>query len=131
MLEGYKMRTSKQRLEWTPELQQQFITCQTIIINCRKLFYINADAPIRVYTDASDYGIGAYLCQVLENGDEVPIEFISKTLTKPERKWSTEITGSTHGVCRRKSTQTQRITLGHTNGSRDHTSYWAIYSSKT
>ena len=26
---------------------------------------------------------------MLENGDEVPIEFISKTLTKPERKWST------------------------------------------
>ena len=89
MLEGYEKRTSKQRIEWTPELQQQFLTCQTSIIDCKKLYYVHANAPIRVYTDASDYGIGAYLCQVLEDGEEIPIEFISKTLTKPERKWST------------------------------------------
>ena len=53
------------------------------------MYYEIDGAPIRVYTDASDYGIGAYLCQVLQDGSEVPIEFISKTLTKAERKWST------------------------------------------
>ena len=37
---------------------------------------------------ASKYGIGAYLCQLI-NGKEVPIAFISKTLTQSQQdKWS-------------------------------------------
>jgi cleavage and polyadenylation specificity factor subunit 1 len=76
-------------LNWTEELKTQFTECQKAVIQCRKLYYEEEGAPIRVYTDASEYGIGAYLCQVQEDGVEIPIEFISKTLTKAERKWST------------------------------------------
>ena len=49
-------------------------------------------APIRLYTDASTYGIGAYLCQVvtLANGkqQEQPLGFISKSLSDTEKRWS-------------------------------------------
>jgi hypothetical protein len=89
MLEGYEKKTSKQLIDWQPDQIEMFEICQKAIVNCKKLFYEVDDAPIRVYTDASDYGIGAYLCQVLEDETEIPIEFISKTLTKSERKWST------------------------------------------
>ena len=51
-----------------------------------------------MHTDASDYGIGAYLCQVLPDGQEVPIEFISKTMTKVERRWST-YEKEAYGIC--------------------------------
>jgi hypothetical protein len=89
MLDGYEKKTSKQLLNWTEEQKTDFIECQKAVIQCRKLYYEEEGAPIRVYTDASEYGIGAYLCQVQEDGVEIPIEFISKTLTKAERKWST------------------------------------------
>ena len=41
-----------------------------------------------MHTDASDYGIGAYLFQVFD-GSEQPIAFMSKTLSTEEIKWST------------------------------------------
>ena len=86
---SYEKKHSKQLLEWTEEEKIKFADCQKAVIGCRKLYYEVDGAPIRVYTDASEYGIGAYLCQVLPDGSEIPIEFISKTLTKAERKWST------------------------------------------
>ena len=45
-------------------------------------------SPIFLHTDASDYGIGAYLFQ-LKNGIEYPIAFISKALKKEQLRWST------------------------------------------
>jgi len=89
ILVGYEKKNSKKKIEWTEEQKTQYESCKTAVVNCRKLYYEQDGLPIRVYTDASDYGIGAYLCQVKEDGTEVPIEFISKTLTKSEKKWST------------------------------------------
>lgn len=87
MLEGYQKKFRKRHLVWTTETSQCFEAVKTAIANCQQLFFRNHDAPIRVYTDASDYGIGAYLCQVVE-GMEQPIGFLSKTLTKTEKRWS-------------------------------------------
>eukprot|EP00969_Alexandrium_andersonii_P159352 7040487-Alexandrium_andersonii.AAC.1 len=45
-------------------------------------------APIYLETDASDYGIGAYLYQLVD-GTQQPIVFLSKTLSKVQQRWST------------------------------------------
>ena len=39
-------------------------------------------------TDASDYGIGGYLYQLVD-GKELPIAFVSKSLTGAQLRWST------------------------------------------
>ena len=44
-------------------------------------------APITLQTDASDYGMEAYLFQLV-NGMERPVAFISKTFDKTQLKWS-------------------------------------------
>ena len=43
---------------------------------------------LKLDTDASKYGLGAALSQIDENGNERPIEFISRTLSKSERNYS-------------------------------------------
>ena len=49
---------------------------------------MNDDDPVRVYTDASEYTIGGFVCQVVD-GKEKPIGFMSKTLKRAERRWTT------------------------------------------
>ena len=46
------------------------------------------DAPVYLNTDASDYGIGAYLWQQID-GKEQPVAFISKSLTSTQKRWHT------------------------------------------
>ena len=87
MLEGYTKKDRKKPLTWSEQYSSCFEAVKTAIFNCQQLFFRDQSAAIRLYTDASDYGIGAYLCQVVE-GPEQPIGFISKTLTRAEKRWS-------------------------------------------
>ena len=85
-----EMMESKQRgpLHWTEEKKGAFRQMQQAVINCPQNRFMEPGHPIYVQTDASDFGIGAYLFQNVA-GEERPIGFISKTLNRTERKWST------------------------------------------
>jgi hypothetical protein len=74
MLAGYQKH---KKLTWTPELSQAFINIKRAIQECPKLFFLDDESPIFLHTDASQYGMGAYLFQV-KNGREYPIRFLSK-----------------------------------------------------
>ena len=76
------------KLVWTPEAENAFEEIRTKIRECPTLFFVDDSAPIFVHTDASDYGIGAYLFQVID-GKERPVAFMSRALTAVECKWST------------------------------------------
>jgi cleavage and polyadenylation specificity factor subunit 1 len=78
----------KRKLVWSPQAEQAFENVKLAIRKCPKLFFVNDNAPIFLHTDASDYGLGAYLFQVIDGG-EIPIQFMSKSLTVDEVKWST------------------------------------------
>jgi hypothetical protein len=51
------------------------------------MHFINGTDPIYLHTDASDFGIGAYLFQ-LTDGKEVSVAFVSKSLTTVQLKWA-------------------------------------------
>ena len=92
LVQHYTKKSRNLQLEWTPELIQQFDRVKTAISNVYTLYHRDENAPLRLFTDASSYGIGAYLCQVVTlpggSQQEQPLAFISKTLTDQEKRWS-------------------------------------------
>ena len=64
LCEGYEKKKKETKVEWDEITSKAFVDTQNAIVNCQLLFDRDLSAPIRLYTDASDYGIGAYLCQV-------------------------------------------------------------------
>jgi hypothetical protein len=79
----------RRRLVWSEESRQAFEDMKTSVHECPTLFFMDDTLPVFMHTDASKYGIGAYLFQLDNDGKEKPIAFISKTLTDTQRRWHT------------------------------------------
>ena len=80
--------TRSQSLKWSPAADQAWDNIRAAINECPKLFFLNSQAPVYLHTDASAYGIGAYLFQIVE-GKPQPIAFVSKALSSQQRlKWT-------------------------------------------
>ena len=85
LLDNYNPKAA---LPWTDLHQKAFEEVQVAINQCPMLFFMDYESPVHLYTDASDIGIGGYLCQVKDT-KEFPVAFYSKSLTKEEKKWGT------------------------------------------
>ena len=84
------------RLIWTQELDAAFSAAKNAVVSCEKLFFVREDLPVYLHTDASNFGIGAYLFQA-DGKIHFLIRFISKTLTEQQQKWNI-INGLTWGI---------------------------------
>ena len=51
------------------------------------MHFLSDTDPIYLHTDASDYGVGAYLFQLVDD-QETPIAFVSKSLSKAQLRWA-------------------------------------------
>ena len=80
--------TKNKPLHWTPELMESFHTVRKAVADCPQLHFIDEKLPLFLHTDASDYGVGAYLFQKTADGRELPLAFISKSLTAEKLNWS-------------------------------------------
>mgnify|MGYP000847459154 CR=1 FL=1 len=94
MTEGYSTSTRAAQLVWTPKQIQAFEEVKEAIKANPLLHFMDEQLPIFVATDASEYGIGAYLYQttrthVNQDEIEIPVAFLSQALTKVQRRWST------------------------------------------
>jgi hypothetical protein len=80
-------------LMWTSEAREAFEKVKRAIQENEKLFfYDGAHGQVFVYTDASDYGIGAYVCQrcrIDGEDKEFAIGYYSRALTPQEQRWTT------------------------------------------
>ena len=84
-----KAYSPHKRIVWNREADLALERIKEAINNCPTLFFLNDTDPIILHTDASQYGIGAYLFQIVD-GVARPVMFISKGLTANQiAKWST------------------------------------------
>jgi hypothetical protein len=90
---GYDKRQARHKITWTPESIAAFEDLRQAIDECPKLWFLDDFSPIFLQTDASDYGIGAYLYQKVTQNDgsitEHPVGFISKSIGSEHQKWDT------------------------------------------
>ena len=73
--------------QWTVK-QQVFDKSKELLASSQVLVHFDPKLQIRLACDASDYGIGAILSQVMPDGSEKPVGFVSRTLTDAEKKYS-------------------------------------------
>jgi hypothetical protein len=60
------------------------------IADCQTLWWMDDDLPVYLHTDASDFGVGAYLFQIDKVTKlERPIHFLSKSFSDVQARWST------------------------------------------
>lgn len=74
--------------QWTPEADKAFLELKTKLVQAPVLACPDFNLPFEVHTDASNFGIGAMLAQTID-GVEHPIAYMSRSLSKPERNYST------------------------------------------
>lgn len=73
---------------WSDEANEAFIKLKNCLVSTPVLSCPDFDLPFAVHCDASNFGIGAMLTQ-LQNNKEVVIAYMSKSLNKNERNYST------------------------------------------
>lgn len=72
---------------WSETCKSAFETIKEYLVSSPVISCPDFDKPFIIQTDASDYGLGAVLTQDFPDGEHV-VSFISRSLTKSERKFS-------------------------------------------
>ena len=80
---AYKKKT---KVNWTAVHQEAFERLKEIVSSAPILAYADYTKPFKVYTDASELGLGAVLAQIQED-KEPAIAFVSRSLSKAEKRY--------------------------------------------
>ncbi|XP_075154322.1 uncharacterized protein K02A2.6 isoform X1 [Haematobia irritans] len=82
-----KLLEEGRKFNWTPQCENAFTKVKEEIVADRVLVPYNESLPLTLACDASPTGIAAVLSHIV-NGEERPIAFISRSLTKAEQNYS-------------------------------------------
>ena len=74
--------------EWSKECEEAFQRSKSELMAGRVLVPYDEKRKLILACDASPYGVGAVISHVMDDGEEHPIAFASRTLTKSERNYS-------------------------------------------
>ena len=83
-----KLTRNDEIWRWNKEEQETFEDLKNRVVKATMLSHYNPKAETRVRTDASGIGLGAALTQKQLNKKWAPIAFVSRQLTKTERKFT-------------------------------------------
>lgn len=86
VLAGPKVK-GKDPVNWTPELQQAFQNCKEGVAQAAMLAHPDPNAPLALFTDASDFTMGGALQQHVTEGWQ-PLAFLTKNMNPAQKKYS-------------------------------------------
>ena len=85
----YELTKKGAKFIWTDRHQKAFETLKNHLSSDDLMAFPDVQRPYRLYTDASDFAIGAILTQTDDAGTERPIHYLSKALTAEQTRWPT------------------------------------------
>ena len=71
--------------KWSEDQERAFKQLKDKLSSAPVLMHFSEKLPLKLDTDASQYGVGAVISHVLLSGEERPIAYASRTLTKSVR----------------------------------------------
>ena len=77
------------KFDWNASCENSFKTLIYQLQHPPILIFPDTTKPYRLLTDASDFGLGAVLARIDENGDERVISYASRSLTTAEKNYNT------------------------------------------
>ena len=80
--------STKKKFEWTAEAQTEFEKLKQLLTTAPILHNADYKKKFYLHCDASNFGIGAVLVQLSDDGAEMPVSFFSKKLNKSQRNYS-------------------------------------------
>ena len=84
-----ELRKTEVEWRWTKTEQKAFEELKKLLCSDRVLTFYNPLKRLKLDTDASSVGLGAVLSHIDDDGtNERPVEFISRTLSNAEKKYS-------------------------------------------
>ncbi|XP_054746058.1 uncharacterized protein K02A2.6-like [Anastrepha obliqua] len=83
-----KLLHKNEKFNWNADCQKAFQQFKRILNSDLMLTHYNPNLPLKVAEDASNRGIGAFICHVFPDGSEKVIQHASKVLTDAEQKYS-------------------------------------------
>ena len=84
----YHLFKKGQKWCWSRHCQQSFEAVKELVSSNQMLVFYNPKLPIKLSCDASPYGLGAVLSHILEDGQERPVAFASRSPSRAEENYS-------------------------------------------
>ena len=81
-----ELTKKNRRFQWTDACQRAFETLRAALTEAPILAFPDINKPYKLYTDASNYAIGAALVQETEMGERV-IQYLSHQLNETQQRW--------------------------------------------
>ena len=83
-----ELLSTKKKFVWTDTAQEAFDKLKDLLTTAPILQNPDFSKPFFVHCDASDFGVGAVLIQLTDEGIEKPVAFMSKKLNTAQRNYS-------------------------------------------
>ena len=84
----YSLLAKNTRWFWSAEQEKSFILAKEALQKDSLLVHYDSSRALVLACDASQYGLGAVLSHIMDDGSERPIAYVSRTLNSAEKKYS-------------------------------------------